>query len=538
MAEQAQKFAIHQGKKDKKFDPAKIFSERESKELVIGFAGPVGCGLSEVIDATKQMAQEFGYTIVPIKVSEFIKKLCEEEIKPVDNADRYIKLQDAGSKLRKKYGYEILAKCIATKIATTRKISLSEDEGGQAVKDDIPQKVVYLIDQLKHPDEVNFLRIVYRNLFYLVGVLSCEERRKKRLLDEQMDEGDAVNIMNIDKDEGVKHGQQLEDTLQLSDLFLRNSYQNRLSLEKQVKRFLELLHGKVGITPTKHESSMYIAHSAAQRSACLSRQVGASITDADGHIIATGCNDVPKYGGGLYTESNDENDHRCIFKGNKCYNDYHKDLLKGEIGNILKDVTKDILKDEVKKSLEDVPVEEKVIDESHAIELADKIKKATKLKDLIEYSRSVHAEMDAITSAARKGGKSTQDSYLYSTTFPCHNCARHILAAGIKRVYYIEPYEKSLAYTLHDDAIAIDPDNEDAENSRVSFLHFEGISPRRFLTFFHTGLPRKENGKALPFYKNAASKVSPQYIDSYIDFEKRVIKEVDDMGLTDQLTQD
>ncbi len=30
--------------------------------------------------------------------------------------------------------------------------------------------------------------------------------------------------MNIDKDEGVKHGQQLEDTLQLSDLSLRNSY--------------------------------------------------------------------------------------------------------------------------------------------------------------------------------------------------------------------------------------------------------------------------------------------------------------------------
>ena len=343
------------------------------------------------------------------------------------------------------------------------------------------------------------------------------------MVDETIDEGEAVKIMNTDKDEGIKHGQQLEETLQLADLFLRNSFQNKLNIENQIKRFLELLHGKIGITPTQHESSMYIAHSAAQRSACLSRQVGATITDEAGHIIATGCNDVPKHGGGLYTESNKENDHRCLFKGGKCFNDHHKDLLQNEIKSILTKI-------EVNGS--------NIINSEQAQELAEKIRNTTKLKDLIEYSRSVHAEMDAITSAARKGSKSTKDGYLYSTTFPCHSCARHILAAGIKRVYYIEPYEKSLAYTLHDDAIVIDPDNEDSETSRVSFLHFEGISPRRFQAFFHTGLPRKENGQALPFYKTTAKKVSPQYIDSYLDFEKKVIEDVDTLGLKASLTEE
>ena len=32
---------------------------------------------------------------------------------------------------------------------------------------------------------------------------------------------------------------------------------------------------------------------------------------------------------------------------------------------------------------------------------------------------------------------------MYMTTFPCHNCAKHIIASGIINVYYIEPYAES-----------------------------------------------------------------------------------------------
>ena len=68
--------------------------------------------------------------------------------------------------------------------------------------------------------------------------------------------------------------------------------------------------------------------------------------------------------------------------------------------------------------------------------------------DLIEFSRTVHAEMAAIVDAARRG-VSVQDCNLYTTTFPCHECAKHIVAAGIRRVVYIEPYPKSQALSLH-----------------------------------------------------------------------------------------
>ena len=64
--------------------------------------------------------------------------------------------------------------------------------------------------------------------------------------------------------------------------------------------------------------------------------------------------------------------------------------------------------------------------------------------DLTEYGRVVHAEMHALCDAARLG-KAIKGATLYCTTFPCHNCTKHILAAGIRRVVYIEPYPKSLA---------------------------------------------------------------------------------------------
>jgi hypothetical protein len=85
---------------------------------------------------------------------------------------------------------------------------------------------------------------------------------------------------------------------------------------------------------------------------------------------------------------------------------------------------------------------------------------------------------------------------LYTTTFPCHNCCRHIVAAGVERVLYIEPYAKSKASTLHGDAISID----ETITGKVPFLPFIGIGPRRYFDLFSlklsTGYPieRKENG--------------------------------------------
>jgi deoxycytidylate deaminase len=66
----------------------------------------------------------------------------------------------------------------------------------------------------------------------------------------------------------------------------------------------------------------------------------------------------------------------------------------------------------------------------------------SKVMDLLEFGRIIHAEMSAITDAARLGIE-IKDSTLYCTTFPCQICAKHIVAAGLDTVVCLEPYPKS-----------------------------------------------------------------------------------------------
>src|SRR5205807_7878392 len=103
----------------------------------------------------------------------------------------------------------------------------------------------------------------------------------------------------------------------------------------------------------------------------------------------------------------------------------------------------------------------------------------TAVASLLEFGRIVHAEMAAICDAAMRGVP-IRDSTLYCTTFPCHMCARHIIAAGISRVVYIEPYPKSRAKKLYKRAIQVDQDRS-ADQDAVKFEAFVGVAPTRFL---------------------------------------------------------
>ncbi|HAO1483054.1 tRNA-specific adenosine deaminase [Escherichia coli] len=139
----------------------------------------------------------------------------------------------------------------------------------------------------------------------------------------------------------------------------------------------------------------------------------------------------------------------------------------------------------------------------------------------MEYSRSIHAEMDVITSMARKQNGDTKDKILFTTTYPCHNCARHIVAAGIKKVVYIEPFDKSLALDLHNDAIT-----KNEESSKVIFCDFEGVSPRRYHKFFRPTDERKDDktGTANKFNARYKNHIDVQYLDDYRKYETVVAK--------------
>jgi dCMP deaminase len=51
----------------------------------------------------------------------------------------------------------------------------------------------------------------------------------------------------------------------------------------------------------------------------------------------------------------------------------------------------------------------------------------------------IHAEANAIVLAA-KNGVAIYNSDIYITAYPCWNCFKMIINAGIKKVYYLEDY--------------------------------------------------------------------------------------------------
>jgi len=126
--------------------------------------------------------------------------------------------------------------------------------------------------------------------------------------------------------------------------------------------------------------------------------------------------------------------------------------------------------------------------------------------------RAVHAEMAAITDAARRG-VSIANTTMYVTTFPCHLCAPHIVAAGVRRVVYIEPYAKSLAVQLYPDSISVGA--QDSNLGQVKFEPFVGVAPRMYMDLF-TMTKRKRDGKVIQFDRKVATPRYPGSPRAYI----------------------
>lgn len=466
-----------------------LFNSLEANEIIFAVVGPVGSGTSFVANALSGLVESNlkSKNIIKIKASDIINDyIANNKLAQIPNENklkRAILFQDIGDEIRN--GDEArLAAMISSKIKFERaKFNKSIHHISNDAKENAPP-TVYIIDSLKHPTEVELLRGIYREAFCLIGVVCEESTRKRRLLEGKCKTSSPVDVekfMLRDEDENLDHGQKVAETFHLADFFVDNT-PPRLTEDKQenpdwivnekLGRLIDILAGKKIIRPEAAETGMFYAKGAQLKSACLSRQVGASLMDSRGTVIATGTNEVPMAGGGLYgagigslgTDIDDEPDHRC-FKTNKyCSNTKTQQEIVSEIIESIPELKSAKNQDEVAKKLKSSP-----------------------LGRLLEFSRAVHAEMDAILTAAREGN-STVGTKMFVTTYPCHYCARHIVSAGIEEVQYIEPYPKSRAIELHKDAIQIIADKWISpsinRSSKVLFRPFTGVAPRLYRRAF------------------------------------------------------
>ncbi len=458
-------------------------------EMVFGIAGPIGVDIDAIVDTLGHALQSVGYTPVPIRLTREMTAFAPTA--PIAGADIAEADIYASSRARMQLGNRICEQ-LQDRAALGR-IGLRAIRARRAERTGAPDTpapaVAYVIRQFKRPQEVELFRRVYGRRFVLVSAYGAVDQRRA-LLQDRLRRSQATTsrgsdllhmadeLIEDDASDNRPFGQRLRDTFHRGDVFIDGL--SRLAMTEKLTRFVQAICGRADIGPSRIEFGMYAAHTAALRSSDLSRQVGAAIFSEDGDLITQGCNEVPKAFGGAYWDS-EEPDFRDVRIGH--------DPNAAEIREVLRDLV---------QRLRDAGM---LSDTAHALGTPTQAVQAltapggiladAAVLDLTEYGRVVHAEMAALCDAARLG-RSVKGGVLFCTTFPCHNCTKHILAAGIRRVVYIEPYPKSRAKALHANEVEVDGESA----TRVVFAPFLGISPVRYRDIFQKGRRKHDDGSA------------------------------------------
>jgi deoxycytidylate deaminase len=449
-------------------------------ELVLGFVAPIGTDLDSVIVRLKDELRIYDYQSETIRLSH----LLDVTESPGDSVGYYKVRMDKGDELRRRYGSgDALAAIAAAKI-----ISLRGTESRE-------RRFAWILRTLKHEDEVALLRQTYGRRFVLIGAYQDMPKRMRNLSDSLKGDSSrdanytseaAALVRRDEMDTEDEFGQQGRDTYAQADYFVDLGN----DIVSEVARLVGLLFGEPFLTPNRDEVAMFHAFGAALRSADPGRQVGAAITTAEGEILSAGSNEVPKAFGGEYW-AGDEGDSRDYRAGY----DYSKKQTRRTLSEILSALSDGGFLD---SGLTPLNAEQRL---EQVLASEDAGLKRSRMMSLIEFGRVVHAEMSALTQAARLG-ISVRGATLYTTAFPCHMCMRLIVSSGISRVVYVDPYPKSLAFEMYADSISSE---RNPGPQKISISPFCGASSSIYADIFAgQKRSRDKEGRFVPFEKGIA----------------------------------
>ena len=370
---------------------------------IIGLTGSFGSGCSYLSD---HILAPTGYGT--LSLSKTLRTEFESSGQCQPGCIPRRQLQDYGDALRRKHGADYLAKCVWQQIVDN--------------SDKIPSEK-WVVDSIRNPAEVHYLRDRSAS-FFLFGIYASREKRWERV--ESIYDGNRRAFDEDDeRDTGRQnrgHEQRVEDCFAEADVVFANDdnfaavgnepFQRfRGKVENYVERVsAPLSRGQ----PTQSETLMAAAYTLSQRSSCLKRKVGAVIVDEVDDVISSGFNEVPRHG------------RPCADEFGIC----GRDVIWDEIAKLLNG--------EFPEFIEKNP------------RLVDRLRQKLRILD---NCRSLHAEENAIVSLARHSHSVRLDRCtLYTTTYPCRQCANKIVNLGIKRVVYLEPYPDAEARVVLDSA--------------------------------------------------------------------------------------
>jgi deoxycytidylate deaminase/dephospho-CoA kinase len=446
--------------------------KRVAPELpLVGFTGALGSGCTYL---ARGLADFHRYYYCSLS------KPIHDALKAEGREPTSKNLQDMGDKLRKENGNDYLVRVA---------LEEAERELGKDVATERPAGLI--VDGIRNTAEVQALRPWSH--FYLVSVQANTDLRERRVLAQgnrcktkegfgEADERDA--------EEQKAYGQQVTKCNYLADIIVINekeiSTDAKLDRQKYISAKLyhpylmlieRLAHGEQPkeTRARQDEALMTLAYVESRRSSCVKRQVGAVIATKEGDVISAGHNDVPEASAPCIEDpryrwcARDCLQERIAQRFLCCPNCGRKVKLKVacQCGYKATSFVKRCpqCKADIDIDYSCPKCKTRIFDEFLPGVAEEKTGK------LLDLCRSLHAEENAILNLSRTGVRLPEKAVLYSTTFPCNLCANKIVAVGIRRVVYAEPYTMKEAEVIF-------------EKRGVSLCRFEGVKSNAFFRLY------------------------------------------------------
>lgn len=282
------------------------------------------------------------------------------------------------------------------------------------------------IDAIRNPFESLYLKQNFAN-YYLMAVHTEEAQRIERL---ELQNFKMEEIRSLDTIECPKHlnGQELfyhqdvKGCIEKADIHINNSptEKEKFFLTKQLVKYIALMNHPGLVTPSHIERCMQMAYNTRLNSGCLSRQVGAVITDQNYSVKAVGWNDVAE--GQVSCALRD----LCDYKDRDEESFSRYELENAEFQAVI---------DKLYKIKHDMPRE------GLSLPYCFKdIKIGLDHQRNQVHTRSLHAEENAFLQLSKYGGQGIKGGKLFVTASPCELCSKKSYQLGIRQIYYIDPY--------------------------------------------------------------------------------------------------
>lgn len=309
-------------------------------------------------------------------------------------------------------------------------------------KNTVDTKIV--IDSLKNSLELMYFKEKF-SAFYMVAVNKDEKERKEHVANkignstenkthirETLKLGDS-EYDGTDFSKGEFAYPDIENCIQKSEYHLYFSKNDkRFDINKQLIKFIALIHQPGIITPSAIERCMQVAYNAKLNSGCISRQVGAVVTDDNFSIKSIGWNDVAQHQLPCNLRSVKD-----LINGNNSnhFSDYEKEggeFKKGEENRSFKEL--------ISIDFEELESKEEELGGRTCSFCFKSHQNAYEGEKNQVHTRSLHAEENAMMQVVKNGGLGLKGGNLFTTASPCELCSKKAFQLGIKNIFYIDPY--------------------------------------------------------------------------------------------------